>query len=126
MSLPGPILYCPICGQKIYGRADKVFCSQRCKSSYHKSRKSQRSTFSYPIDKIIHRNWVILEEIYETIGKKKFFVTKAELNKAGFHTRYFTTMQKNSKGKIYFYVYNYGWMDFSESDIMIIRLSKAK
>jgi hypothetical protein len=69
---------------------------------------------------------VILAEFYETVEKKKFFVSKAELNREGFHTRYYTTLQENSKGKVYHYVYNFGWMDFSESEIMVVRLTKPK
>ena len=69
---------------------------------------------------------MILAEFYEAIEKKKFFVSKAELNKAGFHTQYFTTVQANSKGKMYHYIYNFGWMDFSESEIMVVRLAKPK
>jgi len=64
--------------------------------------------------------------LYEAIGKKKFFVSKAELNRSGFHTKYFTTSDKNKEGKIYNYIYNFGWMEFSESDLMIVRLSKSK
>ncbi len=126
MSLPRPTLYCPICGTKISGRADKIFCSTSCKSRYHLLRKDQHLPYSHPIDKILHRNWVLLSELHERAGKRKFYVSKAELNKAGFHTKYYTTSQTNKQGKTYYYVYNYGWMDFSESDLMIVRLAKSK
>jgi len=69
---------------------------------------------------------VILTELYEGIGKKKFFVSKADLNRNGFHTKYFTTCDTNKEGKTYYYVYNFGWMEFSESDVMVVRLSKSK
>lgn len=82
--------------------------------------------FSEPIDKILHRNWVILQELYEEIGRNKFFQSKADLNKLGFHTKYYTTSQTNKQDKTYFYIYNFGWMDFSEKELMIIRTNRPK
>jgi hypothetical protein len=61
---------------------------------------------------MLHRNWVILTEIHEEIGKNKMFITLSRLLMGGFHTNYFTTRQVNSKGKEYFFIYNYGWMMF--------------
>ena len=118
--------FCLICGDPVIGRKDKVFCSVSCKNKYHASRKSEIKPFSQPIDKILHRNWVILSEFYEIARKKKFFISKAELNKAGFHGKYFTTIHTNSRGKTYYYVYNYGWMEFSENEMMIVRLSRPR
>jgi hypothetical protein len=48
---------------------------------------------------MLHRNWVILTEIHEEIGKNKMFIPLSRLLKAGFHTNYFTTRQANSKEK---------------------------
>ncbi|MDH3651691.1 MAG: hypothetical protein OEQ53_18550 [Saprospiraceae bacterium] len=97
-----------------------------CKSRYHQRRQRQRIAVSEPIDSILHRNWVILTELYEEIGKKKFFVSRAILNKAGFHTKYFTSYGVNSKGKVYYYLYDYGWMEFSEKELMVLKLAKPK
>ena len=126
MTLPRPTKFCPICGEELVGRKDKIFCSKACKNEYHINRKLEHLPVSQPIDKILHRNWVLLKELFDQIGKKKFFVSKAELNKAGFHTQYYTTSQKNTKGKMYYYVYNFGWMDFSEKQLMIVKLDKSK
>ena len=126
MPLPTPTRYCPICGDELEGRADKIFCSSSCKNEYHSRRKAEHLPFSEPIDKILHRNWVILKEHFDQIGKRKFFLSKAELNKAGFHTQYYTTTKMNSKGKLYYYVYNFGWMDFSDKQMMVIKMEKSQ
>ncbi len=126
MPLPRPVAHCPICGDKVIGRKDKIFCSPNCKAEYHYRRKKQRVPVSEPIDSILHRNWVILTELYEEIGKKKFFVSRAKLNKSGFHTRYFTSYELNSKGKAYRYIYDFGWMEFSDKELMVIKLAKPK
>lgn len=126
MPLPRPVNNCSICGDKLQGRKDKIFCSSSCRNQYHTNRKNEITPFSQPIDKILHRNWVLLKELHDQIGKKKIFVSKADLNRAGFHTQYYTTSQENTKGKMYFYVYNFGWMDFSEKQLMVIHLNKSK
>ena len=126
MNIRTPVKHCPMCGSKISGRSDKIYCSVKCKSQYHLERKAQHLPFTSPIDKILHRNWIILTEYYEITGTRKFFVSKAELNKAGFHINYFTTIHTNAKGKTYYYVYNFGWMEFSETEMMVVRLSRPK
>lgn len=126
MTLPRPVKFCPICAAKLEGRRDKIFCTPVCKAEYHRKRQKQHLPFSYPIDSILHRNWVILTEFYEEIGKSKFFLPMSTLEKSGFHFNYFTTRIINSKDKEYFYVYNYGWMLFSDKEVMIIRLSHPK
>ena len=82
--------------------------------------------FTDPIDQILHRNWVILTEIYEEIGKTKFFIPMSTLEKSGFHFNYYTTHQVNTKNKEYFYVYNYGWMIFTDKEVMVVRLKSPK
>ena len=126
MPLPRPIKYCPICATELYGRRDKIFCSKACKNEYHLKRKEEHLPYSQPIDKILHRNWVILKELYDEIGKKKFFVSKAEINRTGFHTQYYTTSKLNSKNKMYYYIYNFGWMEFSDKELMVVKLDKSK
>ena len=50
----------------------------------------------------------------------------SNLQDAGFHTKYSTTSAINSKGKTYYYIYNYGWMQFSEKEVMVVHLEKSK
>lgn len=126
MPLPRPVKFCSICASELSGRSDKIFCGKKCKNEYHRKRKLQRLPFTYPIDNILHRNWVILTELYEEIGKSKFFVPRSSLEKSGFHFNYFTTRSVNSKNKEYFYVYNYGWMFFSIKEVMVVRLKNPK
>ena len=126
MPLTRAHLHCSICGDELTGRSDKKFCDHRCKNEYHRRRKEQHLPFSNSIDQLLHRNWVVLQEWADKIGTKKFFVPKAALSKAGFHTKYYTTSKSNKQGKTYYYVYNYGWMDFSEKEMMVIKMSKSQ
>ncbi len=126
MPFPRPAKHCPICGSKVKGRSDKIFCSPDCKAVYHYNRKKELDPITGPIDKILHRNWVVLQEQYELAGIKKFYVEKNKLQKDGFKPNYYTTSLTNSKNKVYYYIYNFGWMDFSNKQLMVIRLSKPK
>lgn len=86
----------------------------------------QRLPVSYPTDMILHRNWVVLHEAYELTEKKKFFVSTVSLQKAGFRPDYHTTSSTNKDGKVYYYVYDFGWMQFSDKELMVVKLNKPR
>ena len=117
---------CPICGDELVGRIDKKYCTPQCKAIYHTRRKHQTVPMSRSIDAILHRNWVILQELYEASETKKFFQPKSKLSKAGFKFEYHTTSHINKEGKTYRYIYNFGWMEFSDKEVMVVRLTKPK
>ena len=124
MPLPRTTSYCPICGNKLFGRLDKIFCSSSCKAKYHRNKTEERLSVTRPIDAILHRNWTILSEFHLAIGKRKFFVEITRLNRKGFHLNYFTTHRVNAQRKAYFYVYDFAWMQFSEKDVLVVKLNK--
>ncbi len=126
MALPRTTTFCPICGIKLHGRLDKIFCSDTCKSRYHRNKNDERRPVTRTIDSILHRNWKILSEHHTAIGKKKFFVSLALLSRKGFHPNYYTTSSENSQQKKYFYVYDFAWMMFSDKELMVIKLEKPK
>jgi hypothetical protein len=126
MPLSRTTSYCPICGAKLAGRLDKRFCSNACRALYFRSKSAQHMPVSRAIDAILHRNWKILSEYYHSTGKRKFFVEMAKLNKRGFHPNYYTTSSVNTEDKPYYYVYDFGWMTFSEKQIMVVKLEKPK
>jgi len=126
MPLPRTTNFCPICGSKIIGRLDKYFCSTSCKAKYHRNKAEERLPVTRPIDSILHRNWTILSEFYQAIGKRKFFVEIAKLNRKGFHLNYYTTSAVNTGQKQYYYVYDFGWMQFSEKEVLVIKLNKPR
>lgn len=58
---------CKICKNIIIGRTDKLYCSEACKSFYHRSLRNFVNQKTEDIDKILHRNRVILHKV---LGKK--------------------------------------------------------
>jgi len=115
---------CKICGTPITGRSDKIFCSVKCKNIYHHRLRKNTEIAVKNIDKILHRNRSIL---FELMGKQKkqIKVDRIELDKKKFNYKYHTHFYVNSRGKTYYYVYDFAWMSFSDNEIMIRKVAHA-
>ena len=111
---------CKMCSVELQGRRDKVFCSSDCKNEYHAKLRKVNSIATGFIDGILHRNREILLEIMgkNAVQKK---VSRFILDKKKFNYKYHTHMHTNSVGKTYYYVYDFGWMEFTDQDILIVR-----
>ena len=80
--------HCLDCGAELEGRADKKFCSDHCKSSYHYERsKSRTASLFKTIDAQLKKNRRLLK-LYNRAGKAT--VRKDVLIDKGFNPRYFT------------------------------------
>ncbi len=111
---------CRICSAIIVGRKDKIFCSVKCKNYYHVNLRKVTAIEVKEIDTILHRNRSILLEF---MGKRKVKhkIDRVLLEKKNFRFKYHTHIQVNSKGKTYYYVYDFAWMEFSTDEILIVR-----
>ncbi len=111
---------CKVCKQEIIGRSDKIFCSVNCKNKYHRHLRKLTNVAVQDINKILHRNRSILYEIMGPKAKSKT-VDRLLLDQKKFSFLYHTHLQVNSKGKTYYYVYDFAWMSFSDDKILITR-----
>ena len=114
---------CKICKAPLRGRSDKIFCSLACKNDYHVRLRRATAISVKEIDKILHRNRSILLEIMGKNAQQKK-VNRLLLEKKKFRFNYFTRTYLNSRGKIYHYVYDFAWMEFSDREILIRRFVK--
>lgn len=116
----GKKITCKICSTVIVGRSDKKFCSIRCKNYYHVNLRKVTHNATKVIDEILHRNRAILLEI---LGKKqqKITVPRLLLETKNFTFKYHTHTHINHKGKILYWVYDLGWMQFSNNNIVIFK-----
>lgn len=113
---------CKICKKPIRGRSDKIFCSVKCKSYYHRKLREVTKDATTKIDVILHRNRSILLEIMGKNSSQKK-VPRNLLDKKKFNIRYMTGFFENAQGKRYHIVYDFAWMEFSDGDILIKRRS---
>jgi len=104
---------CLECGRPFEGRKDRKFCSHYCKSAYHyKKNKEKEFSLFRSIDSQIKLNRRILK-LYNKAGKST--VRKEVLLNEGFNPRYFTHYWKNSKGQVYLFCYEYGFLALKEN-----------
>ncbi len=114
---------CPICGNTIVGRSDKKFCSSKCKNKYHRPSKNLKGDQIKMVNTFLYQNFQIMESIFTDEKKDKLMVPRILLDKMGFHYPYSTGCYVNNQKKIYRYIYNYAWMEFSDQRVMLIRSS---
>ena len=111
---------CEQCNSTFIGRSDKQFCSMKCKNKFNYELRKSIKDYAKDIDKILHRNRVILQTIMGE-KRKKMMIDRLELEKTGFNFTYITRIYENSQGKRYHYVYDFAWMDFSKQEVMIVK-----
>ncbi len=105
--------FCLDCNKPIEGRADKKFCSVYCRSSYHYIKnKDKKATLFRKINYQLKLNRRILKA-YNKAGKS--VIRKEILLTEGFDPRYITHYWKAKNGNLYFFCYEYGFMEIKEN-----------
>jgi len=101
---------CVECGEKLYGRLDKKYCSDQCRAAYNNKLNSDSNNFMRNINNILRRNRRILIEQNPT-GKAK--VHKDKLVELGFNFNYYTNVYRTKKKEnVYYFCYEYGYLIF--------------
>lgn len=90
------------------GRADKKYCSDQCRSSYHNRLNSDQTNFMRNINNILRKNRRILLELNPN-GKAR--VHKNKLLEQGFNFSYLTNEYKTKAGKTYRFCYDQGYLE---------------
>ena len=102
---------CLECGDKIFGRADKKFCSDQCRTSHHNKLNSDSSSFMRNINNILRKNRRILASLNPR-GKSK--VSKVDLLDRGFKFSYFTNQYTTKSGNVYHFCYDQGYLELKD------------
>ena len=106
---------CAFCGKELEGRSDKKFCDAYCKSSYHyKKSVEEAPRFYNKVDNQLKTNRRILKQ-YNKAGKAT--VRSSVVIKEGFNPHFFTHQWNNTKGDVYFFVYEYGFLRRLEHNV---------
>jgi len=115
---------CLLCKSDFTGRADKIFCSIKCKNEYNIKLRHVTSRATRQIDNILHRNRSILLEV---LGKNKIQlkISKRILDKKKFNYTYMTHYHINSRNKTVHYLYDISWMIFSDQEVLIKRIKST-
>lgn len=106
---------CLFCKKLLIGRSDKKFCDPQCKSAYqYQQTKNEPERFYNKVDNQLKLNRKILKE-YNKGGKVT--VRTEVLKTLGFNSKFFTHYWKNTKGDIYLFVYEYGFLKKLENNV---------
>ena len=106
---------CLECEKLLEGRAGKKYCDPYCKSAYHyKKSQSETPKFYIKVKQQLKLNRKILKN-YNKAGKAT--IRAKTLNDAGFNSNFFTHYWKNTKGDVYLFVYEYGFLNRKERNI---------
>lgn len=109
---------CLECEKTIFGRADKKFCSDACRSSYNNKHLTSSSNYVRKVNNLLSRNRRILETLNVT-GKKK--VHRDQLVKEGFDFNFFTNVYITKAGDEYHFCYEQGYLPLSDQFFLLVK-----
>lgn len=108
------------CRRSLYGRKDKLFCSDQCRNAAGRQKKKV-SIWEEPehfgqINRIIMRNYQILKRLYnETLTPIKNW----QLSDEGFEFKFMTGIYRLDEGIDIFMCYEYGWHQLPDGKVRI-------
>ena len=104
---------CKNCDKELEGRRDKIYCSSYCRSAFQYSEnKEKEGTMYQKIDRQLKLNRRLLK-LYNKSGKST--VRRGVLVNEGFDPNYFTNYWKNKEDDVYLFVYEFGFLKFTEN-----------
>jgi hypothetical protein len=109
---------CLDCGEIIYGRVDKKFCSDQCRNNYNNRMNTDNSVVVRNVNAILRKNRRILSELIPSEGKINLH--KDKLINKGFNFNYITHLYTTQKGSTYRFVYEYGYLPLENDFYMLV------
>ena len=110
---------CLQCETPFQGREDKRFCCTACKNTHFNAQRKLTKKATKEIDGYLHRNREILATLMGDSKKETF--DRLVVVRTGFKFQYMTGIHFNADNKMYHFVYDYAWMEFSDQKIMIVQ-----
>ena len=112
---------CKECNRELFGRIDKKFCSDQCRTTYNNNRNRDINGYVRKVNTILKKNRKILLELNPN-GKIK--IHKDRLLDRGFNFDYFTNQYITKKGNIYYFCYDQGYIAFdNDMYALVVRQS---
>ncbi|MCB9197871.1 MAG: DUF2116 family Zn-ribbon domain-containing protein [Flavobacteriales bacterium] len=109
---------CLTCGEPLFGRADKKFCNDNCRSAYNNQKNKMSDDYFRKVNTILRKNRRILEELNPA---EKAKTTKEKLLLNGFNFYYYTNVYRTKQGKTYYFVYEHGYLELENEEYALVR-----
>ncbi|MDX1428599.1 MAG: hypothetical protein R3206_12320 [Salegentibacter mishustinae] len=109
---------CLECGEKIVGRVDKKFCSDYCRNAHHNNLNKDRKNLVRNVNNQLRKNYRILEEFNPN---EKTTISKNKLLARGFNFEYLTSIYTTKTGKVYYFVYDQGYLPLENEIYALVK-----
>lgn len=109
---------CLECGDSVYGRSDKKFCGDHCRNIYNNKLDVDTKNLIRNTNNRLRKNYKVLSELNKQ-GKTK--VTRLRLYDRNFDFNFFTSTYTTKAGKIYYYVYDQGYLELENDYFLLIK-----
>ena len=109
---------CLECGDAIYGRVDKKFCSDQCRNTHNNKLNSDSNNYVRNVHNVLRKNRRILEELNPN-GKGKS--TKTKLVAKGFDFTYHTSTYTTKAGATYYFCYEFGYLPLENDYFALVK-----
>ncbi|MEX2484790.1 MAG: hypothetical protein WED10_09525 [Brumimicrobium sp.] len=112
---------CNYCGSEFKGRANKKFCSNSCKNSFHNEEYRTTNSAIFKLDKKLHKNRAVLKDMYQVYRSSP--IPLSILQARGFELKYHTHNFNAPSGEKYTMVYDYGYKMSYDDQVQIAELN---
>jgi predicted nucleic acid-binding Zn ribbon protein len=109
---------CLECGQELFGRIDKKFCSDYCRNSYNNKLNRSTKNLIRNTNNLLRKNYRILEKLNPD---QKTRTTKDNLLRKGFNFDYFTSIYTTKTGNVYYFVYDQGYLELENNYYALVK-----
>lgn len=113
---------CLECGDVVYGRVDKKFCSDQCRNSHNNRLNSDGNNYVRNVHNVLRKNRRVLEELNPN-GKSKS--TKAKLLAKGFDFAYHTSTYTTKAGATYYFCYEFGYLPLENDYLALVKKKES-
>jgi hypothetical protein len=109
---------CLQCGEELFGRVDKKFCTDQCRNSYNNRTLKEENNYIRSVNSILRKNRRILAKLNPK-GKAK--VHRDDLLKKGFNFSYHTDLYKTKESKVYHFCYDQGYLKLENQLFALVK-----
>ena len=109
---------CLECGDELFGRVDKKYCGDQCRSAHYNRLNSDDSNEIRNINNILRKNRRILSDL---VPKEKTKAHRDKLLEKGFNFNYFTNTLTTKENRVYYYCYDYGYLELEDGWFALVK-----
>ena len=109
---------CLECGDTIVGRIDKKFCNDGCRNAYNNRINKDSRNLIRNVNNRLRKNYRILETLNP---HQKTKTSRSKLIEMGFDFNYVTNIYTTKAGKVYYFVYNQGYLPLENEYYALVK-----